>query len=156
MIDASDELVRADNRIVEILIWTKHLVAVEVGRIQQVEIDPLDQAGPTRIDDRPAFFMMRKQALPHRVSVIVERDRTISDENMISRKAFRRNDPLGMKTIEWRATEIRPGKDGAGAMAEKDAVGKSPPPHGILLDAMLENVHAGYAEAIPGTVSNKL
>ncbi len=67
---------------------------------------------------------------------------TIGYENVVTGIVFARNDPLGVKTSQWRGFKIDACQNMTCAMSEENAVRQLPPALRVLLDARLQSVHA--------------
>ncbi|WP_157211997.1 hypothetical protein [Sinorhizobium sojae] len=95
MVHSIKEPLGTNYRVVEILFGPEHLVVVKIASIEQIEADMLEAAIPTfRISVRPSTRMIRQQSIPKRIAVMVESDDAVGHEDMVSRKAFARDDTI--------------------------------------------------------------
>ena len=117
------------------------LAGIERMGAEYGEVDDFDVVVPAGAVGCLGAAMMRQQAFAQAVAMIVESNQAIGDVYVAARHTAFGNDPFGVKSGRGALGKIDTGRDVAGAVAEKDAVGQGPAPHHVLLDAGFEPVH---------------
>ena len=121
----------------QVLIWPSHPPLVEVGRREKPKVDLFDGAKPAVTLAGPDSLVVLQQSVTGRIAVIIERDDAVGYIDMISQKAFGRDNALRIKIGKWRLLQENTSENMAGAVPEEDTVRKRPLPMRIGLDALI-------------------
>jgi len=144
MVKPVEEAMGPLDSVTVILIRALHISCVKLLRVEQRKVNTQDLCPPVSELSGPGFFVVTEQSLQPGVAVVIERDVTVSRNDVVAFQS-----PCGLYPESFPLWIFVPfkkntGQDMAGTISKEYSIRQRPPTYRIFFNSRFQLVHRRY------------